>query len=211
MPKESRVQEARLDQQFALLVASLNTIKVLTILAEREASPKDLGETLGLSTPTASHHAKKLVRLGLVELVEERDVGGTIEHIYRAITRPLVNSKEWEKLELDDRQKYSLWIFQLILGDAAKSFAAQRFDVHPENHLSRTPLVADKEGLGELAGIQGRALEEIIEAQAKMAARMAETGEVGMNIIAAMTFFEIPEPSDGPASLWNSGEDPNSL
>jgi hypothetical protein len=30
---------------------------------------------------------------------------------------------------------------------------------------------------------------------------MAREGTVGMNIIAAMMCFELPEPSDGPSSL----------
>lgn len=211
MPQASRIQEKELDRQLAQLVSSLNTIKVLTVLAERAASPKEIGEILGLTTPATSHHVKKLAGLGLVELIEEKDVGGTIQHTYRAITRPLVNSDEWESLDLDDRQKYSLWIIQLILADAAKSFAARLFDGHPENHLSRTPMVVDRQGLTEVAEIQDRALEETIQSQARIADRMARTGESGMNLIAAMMCFQIPEPSGGPESLWSSERDGGSL
>lgn len=207
MPTENQVQEKQLEQQFGLLVSCLNTIKVLTVLAERVASPKEIGDIVGLSTPTASHHVKKLVGLDLVELIEERIVGGTVQHFYRAITRPLVNSEEWAKLGLDDKQKYSLWIMQLILTDAAKSFGAQLFDVHPQNHLSRTPMVVDEEGLGEVAAIQDRALTETIDSQARIAERMTRTGEAGINIIAAMMCFEIPEPKGGPYSVWNLDED----
>lgn len=207
MTTQSKLREKEIEQQLGLLVSCLNTIKVLTVLAERVASPKEIGDAVELSTPTASHHVKKLLRLNLVELIEERIVGGTVQHFYRAITRPLVNSEEWEMLGLDDRQKYSLWIMQLILTDAAKSFAAQLFDVHPQNHLSRTPMVVDEEGLTEVAGIQDRALKETIDSQARIAERMARTGEAGMNIIAAMMCFPIPEPKGGHYSVWDLEDD----
>jgi DNA-binding transcriptional ArsR family regulator len=191
----------RLNEQLALLVSCENTIKVLTVLAERAASPKEIADILGLSTPNASHHVKKLKRLHLVELIEEREVGGTIQHIYRAIIRPLVSTEEWDKLSVDERQRFSIWIVQLIVADAAKSFDAGVFDVRPTRHLSRTPMVADDKGLDEVAEIQNRALDEIIQTQAVIADRMARDGTPGMNMIAAMMCFELPEPSDGPASL----------
>lgn len=195
----SRTRE--LHEQLALLVSCLNTIKVLTVLAERAASPKEIGEILGLKTPTVSHHIKKLLKLGMIELIEEKDVGGTIQHIYRAIIRPLVSTEEWEKLDVEERERYSIWIVQLVLIDAAKSFASHHFDIHSDNHLSRTPMVADRLGLTEVAEIQNRALDEIIQRQAVIADRMAREGTTGMNIIAAMMCFGLPEPSEGLVSL----------
>ena len=195
----SRTRE--LHEQLALLVSCLNTIKVLTVLAERAASPKEIGEILGLKTPTVSHHIKKLLKLGMIELIEEKDVGGTIQHIYRAIIRPLVSTEEWEKLDVEERERYSIWIVQLVLIDAAKSFASHHFDIHSDNHLSRTPMVADRLGLTEVAEIQNRALDEIIQRQAVIADRMAREGTTGMNIIAAMMCFGLPEPNEGLVSL----------
>jgi DNA-binding transcriptional ArsR family regulator len=194
----SKVKE--LNEQLALLVSCMNTIEVLTVLAERAASPKEIGELLGLKTPTVSHHIKKLLNLRMIELIEERDVGGTILHVYRAIVRPLVSTKEWDKLSVTERERYSIWIVQLILIDASKSFASHLFDAHSDNHLSRTPVVADELGLTEVAEIQNKALDEIFHAQAIMADRMAREGTTGMNIIAAMMCFQLPEPSR-PATI----------
>jgi predicted transcriptional regulator len=190
-----------LNEQLALLVSCLNTIKVLTVLAERAASPKEIGEILGLKTPTVSHHVRKLLRLGMVELIEEKDVGGTMQHTYRAVIRPLVVTKEWEKLDIQERERYSIWIVQLILIDASKSFASNYFDIYTDNHLSRTPMIVDRQGLSEVSEIQTRALNQIIETQAVIADRMAREGTTGMNIIAAMMCFGLPEPSEGLVSL----------
>ena len=115
-----------------------------------------------------------------------------MQHVYRAITRPLVSTEEWDKLSVTERERYSIWIVQLILIDASKSFASHLFDVHSDNHLSRTPLVADELGLTEVSEIQNRALDEIFQTQAIIADRIAREGTTGMNIIAAMMCFQLP-------------------
>jgi DNA-binding transcriptional ArsR family regulator len=161
-------------------------------------SPKDIGERLGISTSKASHHIKKLERLGLAELVDEREVGGALQHFYRAVIRPIVGDDDWSKLAIEERQLYSIWIVQLILADAAKSFDAMLFDAHPNRHLSRTPLLVDKEGLGEIAAIQNQALRDSFDVMAKSTERRLKSGEEGINLVAAMMCFRTPEPSEGP-------------
>jgi predicted transcriptional regulator len=192
-------QEIKLDNQLALIISSEITIKVLVALVERAASPKQIADGLRLKVPTVSHHVKKLERMGLIELVEEREVRGAIKHIYRAVIRPIISDEEWGKLSLKERQRFSIWITQMILVDAARSFGAGLFDARTNNHLSRTPLVVDEEGVDEVCSIQTRALNEIIEAAAKSAERMVASGEPGIDFLAAMMSFELPEPSIGHA------------
>lgn len=182
-----------LDEQLAALVASSNTIEVLTVLTEREASPKQIAEILGLMTQTASYHVGKLVELGMVELVEERDMGGVIQHIYRAVVRPVIGNDEWQKLSVEERQRFSIWIVQLIIADAARSFDAALFNACAKNHLSRMAMVLDREGFEEVAQIQDRALAELYDAQARSAERVATGGGTTANVVAAMMCFEAPE------------------
>lgn len=195
MTAKNRAPEIELDDQLALVISCETTVKVLIYLVERTGSPKEIGDRLDLKTSTVSHHVQKLSRMGMIELIEEREVHGAIQHIYRAVVRPIVSDVEWEKLSITERQRYSIWIFQLILVDAARSFAAKLFDARSNNHLSRTPMVVDEEGLGEVAEIQKRALIETIQAEANSAERRSRSGEPGINLIAAMMCFEVPEPN----------------
>ncbi len=201
MAAGNRTARKELHELLAQLVACINTVKVLTVLAERAASPKEIGESLGLKTPTASYHVRKLLDLGLVELVKEEDVGGVIQHTYRAIVRPLISTEEWEGLDVAERQQFSIWIVQLILADAAKSFQAKVFDARSSRHLSRTPMIADDQGFSEVADIQNKALEDIIQTQAVIADRLARNETMGTHMIAAMICFELPGRSEGPASI----------
>lgn len=190
-------QEQKLNELLGRLISSEITVKVLVVLVERAASPKEIASRLGLKVPTVSHHVRKLLRMELIELVEEREVRGAIQHVYRAVVRPIVSTEEWEKLSVAQRQRVSLWIVQMILLDAAKSFDAGTFDSHSNRHLSRTPLVVDEQGLDEVAEIQNKALDDIIQVEAASAERMVHSDETGVNLISAMMCFELPEPSDG--------------
>jgi DNA-binding transcriptional ArsR family regulator len=196
---KNRQQEIKLDEQLALIISSETTIKVLVALVERSASPKEVADALRLKVPTVSHHVKKLERMGLIELVEEREIRGAVQHIYRAVIRPIVSDEEWEKLGLEERQRFSIWIVQMILVDAARSFEVGLFDARVNNHLSRIPLVVDEQGVDEIAAIQDQALNDIIEVAATSADRMVGSGEPGIDFIAAMMCFELPEPSKGLA------------
>jgi DNA-binding transcriptional ArsR family regulator len=195
---KDRQTEASLTDQFSLLISHEITVKTMILLSDGVKSPKDVGERLDISTPKASHHIKKLERLGLAELVEEREVGGAIQHFYRAVIRPIASDEDWDKLSIEERQLYSIWIVQLILADAAKSFDAGLFDVHSNRHLSRAPLLVDKEGVAEVPGIQNKAMHDSFQAVAKSTERRLESGEEGINVISAMMCFQLPEPSEGP-------------
>lgn len=201
MTVETQTPEIALDEQLGLVISNETTVKVLIYLVERAGSPKEIADGLNLKTPNVSHHVKKLLRMNLIELVEEKVVRSAIQHIYRAVVRPIMSDEEWEKLDIAEQQRYSVWIVQLILIDLAKSFSANLFDARTNNHLSRTPMVVDEQGVDEVASIQKRALEETIQAEANSAERMVESGERGINLIAVMMCFELPEPSAGLARV----------
>lgn len=210
MAVEIQTPEIALDEQLASVISSEPTVKILIYLVDRAGSPKEIADALGMKTPNVSHHVQKLLRMNLIELVEEKVVRSAIQHIYRAVVRPIMSDDEWEKLDIAERQRYSIWIVQMILVDLTKSFAASLFDARPNNHLSRVPMVVDEKGVDEVASIQNRALQETIQAEANSAERMVETGETGINLVAAMMCFELPEPTTG-LSRTNIGAPPDSL
>ena len=192
-----RAEQLELGEDLASVISHETTVKVLVYLVDRPGSPTEIGEALGIPTAKASHHAKKLTKLGLAELVEEQEVRGSIKHIYRAVVRPIFETEDWARLSLSERHRYSVWVIRMILADAAQSLNAEVFDEYPTRHLSRVPLLVDGEGLDEVAEIQKRALEEIMEVGAISAERRMQTGDAGMHMLAAMMCFPLPGPSEG--------------
>lgn len=198
MTTKDRLAEASLNERLTRVISHEITVKALILIADDVKSPKEVGEILNVSTSKASHHIKKLERLSLAELVYEKEVGGAIQHFYRAVIRPIASDEQWEKLSLEERQLYSIWIVHLILADAATSFDAELFDAYSNRHLSRSPLLVDEEGVAEVAAIQNKAMYDSFEVVAKSTARRLKSGEKGINLISAMMCFALPEPSEGP-------------
>jgi DNA-binding transcriptional ArsR family regulator len=171
--------------------------EVLRILVERVASPAEMARELGEETPNVSHHTKRLVQLGCAELVAERKVRGAIEHRYRAIDRPLVETDEWEELAEQNPELAEHLIgefMQAILNDFVASGRARLVGSDKNFHLTRTPLVLDAEGLAEGLEVQERCRLEMLEVQRRSAQRRNETGTEAMHVSSCQGCFQIPAP-----------------
>jgi hypothetical protein len=108
----------------------------------------------------------------------------------------LINNVEWQKLSVMERQRFSIWIFQQVLADAARSFDAALFDARPNNHLSRTAMTVDQKGFDEVAEIQDRALDEIIGVEELSSERIAGGEKPVVSVVAAMMCFELPRAGE---------------
>jgi len=181
-----------------VLVQALNhpvRVKALTILTERTASPKEIAEQIDVALSNVSYHVRVLDDLGLVEIVEEESVRGSVAHFYKAIERPLIDNPDWEKLAPSVRSAFSGYVIDTLMSDAARSLAVGLFDERSDRHLSRTPLLLDEKGWRKVVAIQGRALNSILKEQAAATTRLGGSRKKGIHAIAAIALFEaLPVP-----------------
>lgn len=63
----------------------VSILEVLGIDGGRTLSPKDLSLELQAPLSTVNYHVTELRHSGLVEVVDERQVRGAIEHFYRLV------------------------------------------------------------------------------------------------------------------------------
>jgi DNA-binding transcriptional ArsR family regulator len=178
-----------------VLVKALNhpvRVKALTILTERTASPKEISDQIEAPLSNVSYHVRVLDELGLIEIVEEESVRGSVAHYYKALERPLIDNPDWEKLDSQVRTAFSGYVIETLMSDAAKSLAAGVFDRREDRHLTRTPLLLDEKGWQKVAKIQLRALDDILKEQAAAAARMDDPQQ-GIHAVAGIALFEVPE------------------
>jgi len=63
----------------------VSILEVMGIDRGRTLSPKDLSLELQAPLSTVNYHVTELRRSGLVEVIEEHQVRGAIEHFYRAV------------------------------------------------------------------------------------------------------------------------------
>lgn len=188
---------ALVDRRLTKALAHPTRVQILGILNEGPSSPSKIAKQLdNVSLNLTSHHIKVLRELGCVELVREVTHGGRTEHIYRATKRHYFTIEEWEEVEPHARQPITVGILRMISEDVARSLASGKFDELPDNHLSRSSIEVDQEGWREIASILGRALEEVLEVNARSAERALVSDEELTKIrVVMMQFLMDPERS----------------
>jgi hypothetical protein len=156
------------------------------ILSERTASPKELADELEAKVPLCSHHTKRLVKLGVAELVEKRQVRGAIEHFYRATERETVDDSEFVALLEDDPDSAREILcsnYQLQIDDFTKSVEAGILGSDDEFLVDRTKVVVDARGCRELLdlfdGVEVDAVTAIVQRSAE---RRAASGEEAVSM-----------------------------
>ena len=182
-----------------VLVKALNhpvRVKALTILTEKIASPKEISAQIDTPLSNVSYHVRVLDELGLVEIVEEESVRGSVAHFYKAVERPLIDNPDWEKLSPKVRSAFSGYVIETLMSDAANSLAAGVFDRRDDRHLSRTSLILDEKAWRKVSEIQAKALNQILKEQAAAVQRLGKSKATAIQAIAGMTCFEVPPPGD---------------
>lgn len=165
---------------------------VLRILAERTASPAEISRELGEELSNVSYHTKQLVEFECVELVSTRPVRGALEHFYRATERHLIDTEEWDELDPVMAEGLICETEQKMLDDFVAAVRAQTLGGDKDFHLTRTLLLLDAEGLQEALEAHERLRLELMEIDARSAARMVESGEEGIDASSSQACFKMP-------------------
>ena len=124
--------------------------RILGMLDERVASPRQLSDELDAPLQNVSYHVRELAKLGLIKLVRTTQRRGAIEHHYRAVAAPHVSDKAWSELPPIVRQRMTTAGLSEIFKQVDDAAAGGGF-VADDAHLSRTQLVLDEKGRQELA------------------------------------------------------------
>jgi DNA-binding transcriptional ArsR family regulator len=165
-------------------------MKILNILDERMATPKELAEVLGLPLENVSYHVRTLKDFGFIKLEKTRQVRGAVEHHYKIAARPRIGDKLWgatPRIVQEAMTDASLDAFVHLLGQAA---AQGGFDFG-ESHISRHSLELDDEGVKEL-GLMFTEMLDRMETVAEKSRKRAREGET-RRISAAVMLFETPK------------------
>jgi DNA-binding transcriptional ArsR family regulator len=193
------------DRTIGSVIAHPLRSRCLTRLAETTASPAELAIEFRKPLSDVSYHVATLLKAGAIELVGERPVRGSIQHFYRAIALPSINTAENAALPLDERLEFARQGIQLVAADATIALDAKTFNQRPDAHNVRMPMVVDEEGWSELAKLYAEMVQRIYAVRAASDQRRAdrgggkdsaesadEDGDEDIPITAFVTFFERP-------------------
>ncbi len=177
------------DPRFVKALGHPLRVRILALLGERTASPRELAEWLGATLGTVSYHVRTLHELGVIELVRTSQVRGAVAHHYRSRERPQVSGEEWAAAAPVVKQAAVGATLQTVDDYARASAAAGGFD-RGEAHLTRTQLRLDERGWQAAARACQKLLAELDRVEQSAAKRLEKDPEAGSDAAVVMMLFE---------------------
>ena len=174
-------------------------MRLLTALADREASPKELSAELDEPLGNVAYHMRMLEELGCIELMRTTPRRGAVEHHYRQVIRPSIGDEDWAQLPKGVRHALSAGPLTEVFQDVVEAQAQGTFDRRPERHLSRTTLTLDEKGWEELSRLMATLYDRAHQLQAESAERIRSNGSapVSSSKLVMLHFEAAPNGSDG--------------
>ena len=192
MPKTKK--KDGVEQIVAKAFAHPLRVQILIILNERVASPNLLAQELDQSLNLVAYHVRVLEKYDCIELVDTKQRRGATEHFYRATRRQFLSDAEWSRMPTVLRPGLSGAMLKAVFDDIEEAVSKNTFDEIEDRHLSRVPMVVDKQGWDDVAGLLGETLDRLLEIQAEASARIAAGDQPGMLSKVEMLHFKSPEP-----------------
>jgi DNA-binding transcriptional ArsR family regulator len=154
-------------------------LRAMRVISERVATPREIAAEIDEPINNVAYHIKVLKKLECIELVQVKQArGGRVaEHFYKATQRPYWDPAAWEKLDEADRLDVTSAIMQQISEDIAIAMSNGTFNDPDSNHISRSPMVVDKDGWGEIVALLKETMEGLMAIQGRVDERRGDTEE----------------------------------
>ena len=194
MPKTKK--KDGVEQIVAKAFAHPLRVQILIILNERVASPNILSQELDQSLNLVAYHVRVLEKYDCIELVDTKQRRGATEHFYRATRRQFLTDSEWSRMPSALRPGLSGAMLKSLFDDVEEAVSKGTFDELDDRHLSRVPMVVDKQAWSDVVDLLASTLDRVLEIQAEASQRLAESGTEGMLTKVEMLHFKSPTPED---------------
>lgn len=191
MPKTKK--KDGVEQIVAKAFAHPLRVQILIILNERVASPNLLSQELGQSLNLVAYHVRVLEKYDCIELVDTKQRRGATEHFYRATRRQFLTDREWSRMPQSLRPGLSGAMLKALFDDVEEAVVHDTFDEVEDRHLSRTPMIVDRQGWSEVGSLLTNTLNRVLEIQSEASKRIADSGEKGMPARVMMLHFKSPD------------------
>lgn len=208
MPKtKANKQKDGVEQLVAKAFAHPLRVQILIILNERVASPNLLAQELDQSLNLVAYHVRVLEKYDCIELVDTKQRRGATEHFYRATRRQFLSDQEWSRLPEALRPGIASAILTAVFQDVEEAAHAGTFDEVNDQHVSRTPMVVDRQGWDDVVSLLGETLDRVLEIQAESSSRLAASGEEGQLSKVEILHFKSPAPEASEGEVARDAED----
>lgn len=163
-------------------------MKILDILDDGTATPKELAASLGLPLENVSYHVRTLKDFGLIKLERTRQVRGAVEHHYKVAARPRIGDKLWSETPRVIQEALTDAHLSVIVEHVGQAAMQGGFDID-QSHTVRHALVLDEQGLDEASKLLAETYDKLESLSEK--ARQRASGET-RRISLAVMLYETP-------------------
>jgi DNA-binding transcriptional ArsR family regulator len=171
-------------------------VQILVILSEKVASPNMLAQQLDESLNLVAYHVRVLEKYDCIELVDTKQRRGATEHFYRATRRQLLTDDQWAQMPASLRPGMANAVLKSIFEDIEAASKAGTLEEVDDLHITRSPLVLDKQGWTDVSDLLQDVLDRLPEIQGEATNRIAESKEPGILAKVHLIHFKSPSASE---------------
>lgn len=193
MPKTKNKKEG-VEQIVAKAFAHPLRVQILIILNEKVASPNMLAQQLDQSLNLVAYHVRVLEKYDCIELVDTKQRRGATEHFYRATRRQFLSDDEWSRMPESLRPGMAGAMLKSVFEDIEAAAKSGTLDEVEDIHLSRTPMVVDKQGWSDISTLLKATLDRLLEVQTESSERIASGEGEGILSKVHLLHFKSPDP-----------------
>src|ERR1700710_74189 len=206
MPKTKKKEGV--EQIVAKAFAHPLRVQILIILNERVASPNLLSQELEQSLNLVAYHVRVLEKYDCIELVDTKQRRGATEHFYRATRRQFLSDSELARLPDSLRPGLAGAVLKSVFDDIEEASKSGTLDEVDDLHISRTPMVVDKQGWSEVSELLAETLDRVLEIQTESSERIASGGEDGILSKVHLLHFKSPDSNQIAAAVAEADSEP---
>ena len=183
-------------------------VRVLSILEQRSATPKELAREVGIRLENMSYHVRTLRDFGFIELERKRMVRGAVEHRYRLVARPQITATAWEQLPSVVREALDAASLDQIWDIVARAASENKMS-RPESQLTREYARLDEQGFAEASQAISDAVEKLGRIEKQAAKRLRAHAAVEVPTVLIAMLFDAPDPAPAqPPARKQAGRKP---
>jgi DNA-binding transcriptional ArsR family regulator len=153
-------------------------VRMLSILQEREASPKELAAEFEIPLANVAYHIQVLRKLKLIKLVKKTPRRGAVEHHYRADHGAHIDNESWSATPDVIKQSMVGAALNEVGRDVTDAAATGGFE-HSDAYLTRSKFVLDQPAWEELGEMLQAVLDRGDDLQKESAKRLRASGHEG--------------------------------
>jgi hypothetical protein len=162
----------------------------LHLLNEREASPNEMMDLLGVPLGNAAYHARVLEKCGCIEVVRTKQRRGAVEHFFRAVPRSYIGHQDWRKVPRSVREEVTGASLDSFMSRAIAALEDGRIDDREDTTLNWMALAVDELGWAQVAEVLDEVRARLQAVHEQSRGRLAMTGEEATQMIVGLAAFE---------------------